>query len=97
MITSDQRHEILRILSPYKPKKLGVFGSYARGENNRESDLDLLVDFGVSVSLLDIIGLEYDLSDSLGIKVDLITERALSPYLRPYVEKNFQSLINEGQ
>ncbi len=97
MISAEQKQKILQVLSPYKPKKLGVFGSYARDENTTKSDLDLLVDFGVSITLLDLIGLELDLSDSLGIKVDLVTERALSPYIRPYVEKGFQLIINEKQ
>jgi predicted nucleotidyltransferase len=96
MINPEQKQKILKILSPYKPKKLGVFGSYARGENTEKSDLDLLVEFGVSITLFDLIGLEHDLSDSLGVKVDLITERALSPYIRPYIEKDYQPIINEG-
>jgi len=93
MISTDQRRKILQILLPYKPKKLGVFGSYARGENNSKSDLDILVEFGVRISLFDLVGLEQDLSENLGIKVDLVTERALSKYIRPYVEKDYQSIL----
>jgi predicted nucleotidyltransferase len=72
---------------------LGVFGSYARGENNANSDLDLLVEFGVRISLLDLAGLEQDLSECLGVKVDLVTERALSKHVRPYVEKDYLSIL----
>jgi predicted nucleotidyltransferase len=93
MISAAQKDIIIKNLSPYKPKKLGVFGSYARGENDANSDLDILVEFGVQISLFDLVGLEQDLSESLGIKVDLVTERALSKYVRPYVEKDYLQIL----
>lgn len=93
MITNAQKKIIIEKLSPYKPNKLGVFGSYARGENTKESDLDLLVEFGVRINLFDLIGLEQDLSETLGVKVDLVTERALSPRVRPYVDKDYKSIL----
>lgn len=93
MISEIQKNIIVKNLSPYKPKKLGVFGSYARGENDANSDLDILVEFGVRISLLDLVGLEQDLSESLGLKVDLVTERALSKYVRPYVEKDYLPIL----
>ncbi len=93
MISEAQKEIIIKSISPYKPKKLGVFGSYARGENNSASDLDILVEFGLQISLLDLIGIEQDLSESLGIKVDLVTERALSKYVRPYVEKDYKRIL----
>jgi predicted nucleotidyltransferase len=93
MISKVQKDIIIKNLTLYKPKKLGVFGSYARGENNADSDLDILVEFGVRISLLDLVGLEQDLSESLGIKVDLVTERGLSKYIRPYVEKDYHPIL----
>jgi len=93
MISDVQKNIIIRNLLPYKPKRLGIFGSYARGENNANSDLDILVEFGERISLLDLAGLEQDLSDCLGIKVDIVTERGLSKYVRPYVEKDYQPIL----
>ena len=61
---------------------VGVFGSVARGEDTLASDLDLLVKFSRRKSLLDIVKLERELSTVLGKKVDLLTEAAISPYLR---------------
>lgn len=61
---------------------LGVFGSLARGEATDESDVDLLVKFSGSKSLLGLVALERQLAGALGRKVDLLTEAALSPYLR---------------
>ncbi len=96
MISNEQKRVIIEKLAYFKPKKLGVFGSYARGENTNLSDLDLLVKFGIRISLLDLIKLEQDLSESLGVKVDLVTEGALSQYIKPHIEKDFQSILNEG-
>ena len=61
---------------------LKLFGSAARGEDTPESDIDLLVEFEGQKSLFDLIGLEMELTEFLGRKVDLLTERSLSPYLR---------------
>ena len=61
---------------------IGLFGSTARGEETDESDLDFLVEFGTRKSLLDMVRFERELSESLGKKVDLLTEAAISPYIR---------------
>lgn len=61
---------------------LGVFGSYARGEETPESDVDLLVRFAKGKSLLDLVRIERELSEQIGRRVDLVTEPSLSPYLR---------------
>jgi len=57
--------------------KVGIFGSFARGDNKKGSDIDILVEFKESPSLLTLIKLENDLSEILGIKVDLVTTGAL--------------------
>jgi len=61
---------------------VGVFGSVARGDATHDSDVDVLVRFRHRRSLLTLVRLERELSAALGRKVDLITEAALSPYLR---------------
>lgn len=62
--------------------KIGVFGSMARGEANDQSDIDLLVEFSRRKSLLAMVALERQIAAALGRKVDLLTEAAISPYLR---------------
>lgn len=59
-----------------------VFGSVARGCDREDSDVDLLVDLPPGTSLLQIVGLQQDLQDALGVKVDLCTERELHPDLK---------------
>lgn len=61
---------------------LRIFGSHATGADTPSSDLDLLVDIAADRDLLDLIEFKLDLEDLLGCKVDVVTEAALSPYLR---------------
>lgn len=93
MINSEQKNIIKHTLKKYNPSVLGVFGSYARNEQKKESDLDLLVDFNQTLNLLDLIGLEQELSEKLGVKVDLITTKSLNKNIKPYIEKDLISII----
>jgi predicted nucleotidyltransferase len=63
----------------YGVNSLGIFGSYIRGEQKKKSDVDILIDFENSISLLSFVALEYHLSDVLGKKVDLVMKSALKP------------------
>jgi len=68
----------------------GVFGSYARGENRPESDIDILVRFSEPKSLFDLVGLEIELSEKLGRKVEIISEKYLHPYLHSQVSEDLK-------
>ena len=70
--------------------KVGVFGSMVRGEANAQSDIDLIVEFSKRKSLLALVALERQLSLTLGRKVDLLTEAALSPYLHDRIMRELQ-------
>lgn len=65
-----------------------LFGSYVRGEEREDSDIDFLIEFPKGKSLLDLIGLEMDLEEALGKKVDVVTYKSVSPYLRDYIQKD---------
>lgn len=82
---NQHRTEILELARRHGAKNVRVFGSMARGEDHKTSDLDLLVTLGEGRSLLDLIGLKQDLEDLVQRPVDVVTERALSPYLREHV------------
>jgi uncharacterized protein len=77
MNQSEIKNIILSHLKEYDPLKIGIFGSFARGDNTKGSDIDILVEFKESPTLLTLIKLENDLSEILGIKVDLVTTGAL--------------------
>ncbi|MBS1557977.1 MAG: nucleotidyltransferase family protein [Bacteroidetes bacterium] len=96
MISDAQKKIIFEKLAPYKSFRVWIFGSYARGENGPDSDLDLLVKLGKSINLLDLIGIEQELSEALGVKVDLVTEGSLDPLVKPYVDLDIKPLtVNE--
>ncbi len=71
----------------FKVKSIKVFGSYAEGRQNGNSDLDLIVDFSETPTYFDIIELEDYLSNIIGIKVDLLTKEGISPHILPYIEE----------
>lgn len=73
---------------------LGLFGSYARNEANKESDVDLLVSFVKSKGFFELIQIEDKFSKAFKVKVDLVTKNALSVYLKPYVNKDLKTLYN---
>ena len=77
MDQSEIKNIILNHLKEYNPLKLGIFGSFARGDNKKGSDIDILVEFKESPSLLTLIRLENELSEILSNKVDLVTTGAL--------------------
>jgi hypothetical protein len=60
----------------YKAKGLAVFGSYARGEQTENSDLNILVEYSEPVSLFHVVDTELFLTDALGVKVDLVLKRS---------------------
>jgi len=67
---------------------LGIFGSYARGEQRSGSDLDVLVTFEQPVTLFDLVRLENELTDQLGVEVDLVTKDSLKPQIESRVTDN---------
>jgi len=83
-MTVDQA-VIERICAKNDVALLRLFGSAVRGEDTRESDVDLLVDFSEPKSLFDLVRIEQEFEEALGRKVDLVTSASLSPYLRDQV------------
>jgi len=90
--------QILAILKSRKPdlqkrypiSELGLFGSYARGDFNEKSDIDILVDFNGSIGIK-FISLAHELEDIFNTKIDMVSRKGIKPKYLPYVEK---TLIN---
>lgn len=74
--------------------QLFLFGSYSRGEEREDSDIDLLVRFAKPKSLLSVIAIQRQISEILGRPVDLVTEPAISPYLRDRIMKELRMVYN---
>ncbi len=74
--------ELPNLRNEYGVDTLALFGSYARDEQNEDSDLDMLVEFLEPVDFFEFMRLEFHLTDLLNIKVDLVTPDALRPIMR---------------
>lgn len=72
----------------YHIKKLGLFGSVARGEQKKQSDIDILVEFSEPIGFFDFIRLENFLSELLDGKVDLVSKKSVKPFLQKYIQKD---------
>ena len=79
------KKKCVAIFRKYGITKAAVFGSYARGEQKKNSDIDLLVELGKSSTFFDFIGLQMELEAALGKKVDLITYNSLHHLLKDII------------
>lgn len=87
-----KRAEILKLADKYGADNVRVFGSVVRGTAGPASDVDILVRFSEDCSLLDHIALMQDLAAMLGVKVDLVNEKVLHPFVRDRVLSEVVSL-----
>jgi predicted nucleotidyltransferase len=91
MENSSQNSELFEKISSFLKKegakKVAIFGSYARGEERPGSNIDVLIEFSETKGLLIMVRIERELSEFLGVKVDLLTEGSISPYLIEGIKK----------
>ncbi len=74
----------LPLLKKYHVKKAALFGSVVRGDETKDSDIDILIELPKHASLYDFINLQIDLEERLGKKVDLVEFETIKPRLKPY-------------
>ena len=72
----------------YGAERIAIFGSYARGEAKNKSDVDILVRFARRKSLIQIVQIEDEIKKSIHMNVDLVTEKAVSPYLANTIHRD---------
>ncbi|MEK6539417.1 MAG: nucleotidyltransferase family protein [Deltaproteobacteria bacterium] len=77
------------VLKGYGVIRIGLFGSFVRGEQKENSDIDFIVEFD-RPNFDDFMDLVFYLEDLFGRKVELITNGSLSPYIQPYIEKEIK-------
>jgi len=82
MTVQETRERIIPVLRRYDVRRAAFFGSFLRGEEREDSDIDILVEFEGEKSLLDLAGLKIELEDVLGRKVDVLTYNSLHPLLK---------------
>jgi len=88
---SKLKPSIVKILKAHGIKKAGIFGSYARGEQNKKSDIDILIRY--NGSLLKLVGIELELETKLKKKVDLLTYGGINHLLREQILKEEVRII----
>lgn len=82
MLTQNQIDIIIQTMKPFNPTKIGVFGSFARGEATEKSDIDILYSFQQTVGMFKLISLQQELENKLKSKVDLVSEKYVNPKLK---------------
>ena len=91
-------NDIKRIIRKHKPKlikkyhvnEIGIFGSFVKNKQTKKSDIDILVDFAKPISLFEFIDMEEELSLLLNNKVDLVSKKALKPYIGKHILQETQ-------
>lgn len=89
---ADISAKIKPVLKKYGVKRAGVFGSYARGDARPDSDIDLLVRFGKPMGLVAYMQFIEQMETVLGHSVDVVTEQSMSPFIRPHIEADLQTI-----
>lgn len=95
MTKEEIKNRILKnqeVLKRYRVKSIALFGSYVRNEQNKESDIDLLVDFAEGTTLFDLVDLQDTLSEILGKKVNIVSRRGLNKYVAPYILREVETI-----
>jgi len=85
--------KIISILKRNDVVKAGIFGSYAKGEAKKDSDIDILVEIDKKIGLFDFVGIKLELEEKLGKKVDLLTYKSIHPYIKKSILANEVRII----
>lgn len=85
MLTQNQIEIIIETMKPFNPTRIGIFGSFARGEATEKSDIDILYSFENIIGLFKLIELQQNLEKKLNKKVDLVSEKYVNPKLKTHI------------
>lgn len=95
LLIGDIKRKIAPILKKYDIKRASIFGSVARGEQNRTSDVDILVEPGKAMGL-EFIGLKMDIEKAVRRKIDLLTYDSVNPLLKKEILGNQVKIYDKG-
>jgi uncharacterized protein len=85
--------KILPILKIHRVTKAGIFGSIARGDSNKKSDVDILIELPADISLLGFAGIKIELEEALGRKVDLVEYAAIKNVIKESIMREQVSIL----
>ena len=92
-MSQDINDKIVTYLKRFNPKRIGIFGSYARNEDTPQSDIDILVDFRDQVTLFDLGGMKVDLSEMLNRPIDIVTERGINSRIKESIYRDLKIIF----
>lgn len=84
--------QIVSLLKKHGATKVSLFGSYATGDERKGSDVDVIVQFRSQKSLLDLVGIEQEISGKTGKKIDLLAPNSISPYIAEKIAREARVL-----
>lgn len=90
MITKQQEKQIIQLLAPAKPLRIGIFGSFARDEADEQSDVDILFAPQAAIGYFQLAAIQQELERLLNRKVDLLTEGGLSQLISKQVYRDLK-------
>ena len=97
MISKEIENKVINFFMPYDPVRIGLFGSRVRGDNNEDSDLDVLYNINKGISLYDRARMQEELSEIIGIKVHLASDEGIkNELLRSYINKDLKLIYGQG-
>lgn len=94
-LATAEKEKIVEICERNNIEFCAVFGSFARGEAGEESDIDLLVRFSKPIGLFGFVGVEQELEEALGRKVDLATDKMIGKYIRESVTRDLKVIYEK--
>ena len=96
MTIAEIRKKTKPVFRAYDVKYAGLFGSYARGEQQKKSDIDIAVILSGSTDLFEFVGLKLDLKKALKKQVDLVTYRTMYPYVKRSAKRDMKKLYGQA-
>lgn len=95
MLSESQQNIIINTLKPFRPTKIGLFGSVARNEENNSSDIDILFLLKNPIGLFTLSDLKFELEEKLHKKVDLISENGLNKFIKESILKDVKYIYED--
>lgn len=92
-MSQDINDKIINYLKRFNPRRIGIFGSYARNEDTPQSDIDILVDFSEQVTLFDLGGMKVELSEMLNRPIDIVTERGINNRIKEHIYRDLKIIF----
>jgi predicted nucleotidyltransferase len=97
MLSQKQIDIIIHSMMPYNPVRIGIFGSVARGEDTKDSDIDILYQFKDVIKFSNFLDLKEYLENKLTKKVDLVDERFVHSKLKPYIMSELKIIYSNDR